>query len=146
MSISTGRASQDVPYNLDEGTGKDLSGGAMELLTDVSKAQVVATYTDLPLLSLRGSLLGLLCRISNTMPTLDMKAIIPTVPELHINIPSNPSRRFRKKLGTLKLRFGLKIRQLGMSSVFHARKAFPETEAFLAAFQSAAALLVDGGL
>ena len=129
------------PRSSDEGTGKDFSRGAMELLAEVKRARVVATYTDLPLLPPLGS--SGICRIPITMPTLDMNTVMQAVPELRINIPSNSSRRFDKKLATLRLRLGMKIRQLGMTSVLHVRQAFTATETFLADFQSAAALVGD---
>jgi hypothetical protein len=78
------------------------------------------------------------CRVAIKMPIMSMNQVMVAVPELRINIPSNASRRFHRKLATLKLRLSMKIRQLGITSVLHVRNACPETESFLAAFRSAA--------
>ena len=80
------------PRISDDETGKDFSRGAMELLARVSRAQVVATYIDLPLLPPQGSS-GMLCRIPLKMPILDMNQVIEAVPELRITIPCNATRR-----------------------------------------------------
>ncbi len=121
-------------------TGKDFSQGAMEVLARVSRAHVVATYTDVPSLPPKGS--SGFCRIPLTMPILNVNQIMDTVPELRINIPSKASRSFHRKLATLKLRLGMNIRRLG---VLHVRHDCPETESFLAAFQSAASLIDKKG-
>ena len=110
----------------------------MELLARVSRAQVVASYTDIPLLPPQGS--SGMCRIPLKMPILNMNQVMEAVPELRITIPSNATRRFRRKLATLKLRLSMTIRRLGITSVLHVRHDCPDTETFLAAFQDAAAL------
>jgi hypothetical protein len=112
----------------------------MELLARVSRAHVAATYTDVPSLPSKGS--SGVCRIPLKMPILNVNKIMGTVPELRITIPSKASRSFHRKLATLKLRLSMKIRRLGTTSVLHVRHDCPETESFLAAFQSAA-LLID---
>ena len=127
----------------DDDTGKDFSQGAMEVLARVSRAQVVATYTDLPLLPAQGS--SSICRIPVKMPMLNMNQVMEAVPELRITVPSHASRSFRRKLATLKLRLSMNIRRLGITSVLHVRHDRPKTEAFLAAFQAAAALIGEEG-
>ena len=129
------------PRISDDDTGKDFSRGAMELLARVSRAQVVATYTDLPLLPPQGS--SGMCRIPVKMPILNMNQVMDAVPELRITIPSNATRSFYRKLATLKLRLSMTIRRLGITSVLHVRHDRPKTETFLAAFQAAAALEKD---
>ena len=131
------------PRISDDDTGKDFSQGAMELLARVSRAQVVATYTDLPLLPPKGS--SGMCRIPIKMPILDMNQVMEAVPELRITMPCNASRSFHRKLATLKLRLSMNIRRLRITSVLHVRHDCPETETFLAAFQSAAALVGEEG-
>ena len=68
-----------------------------------------------------------------------------TVSELRITIPSKASRSFHRKLATLQLRLSMNIRRLGITSVLHVRNDCPETESFLAAFQSAASLIDKEG-
>ena len=128
------------PRGSDDDTGKDFSRGAMELLARVSRAQVVATYTDLPSLPPEGS--SGMCRKPLKMPIFNMNQVMEkAVPELRITIPSNAPRSFHRKLATLKLRLSMTIRRLGITSVLHVRHDCPETETFLAAFQAAAALV-----
>ena len=72
------------PTISDYDTGKDFPRGAMEL---VSRAQLVATYTDLPLLPPRGS--SGVCRIPIKMSILDINKVVEAVPELRLQ--SNPT-------------------------------------------------------
>eukprot|EP01036_Dinobryon_divergens_P037334 gene37334-48823_t len=65
------------PRISDDETGKDFSRGAMELLALISRAQVVATYIDLPLLPSQGS--SGMCRISLKMPILNMNQLFPAM-------------------------------------------------------------------
>lgn len=121
------------PRFLDDGTGKDFSRGAMQLLAEISRAVVVATYTDLPLIPSRGS--SGICRVPIRLPILDINKVMKVILELSVvKIPRKASRRFLRKLATLKLRLSAKIRQLGITSVLHRRNDCPETETFLAAF------------
>ncbi len=131
------------PRISEDDTGKDFSQGAMEVLARVSRAHVVATYTDVPSLPPKGS--SGVCRIPLKMPILNVNKIMETVPELRITIPSKASRSFHRKLATLKLRLSMNIRRLGITSVLHVRHDCPETESFLAAFQSAASLIDKEG-
>ena len=117
----------------DDGTGKDFSRGAMQLLAETSRAVVVATYTDLPLIPPGGS--SGICRVPIRLPILDINKVMKVILELSVmKIPHKASRRFLRKLATLKLRLSAKIRQLGITSVLHRRNDCPETEMFLAAF------------
>jgi DNA-binding transcriptional MerR regulator len=93
------------PRISEEDTGKDFSRGAMELLARVPRAQVVATYTDVPSLPSKGS--SGVCRIPLKMPILNINKVMDTVPELRITIPSKASRSFHRKLATLKLRLSM---------------------------------------
>ena len=131
------------PRISEDDTGKDFSRGAMELLARVSRAHVVATYTDVPSLPSKGS--AGVCRIPLKMPILNINKVMDTVPELRITIPSKASRSFHRKLATLQLRLSMNIRRLGITSVLHVRHDCPETESFLAAFQSAASLIDKEG-
>lgn len=115
----------------------DFFRGVTELLINAPRVEVVATSTDLPLLPPSGS--SMVCRIPIKTPILDIDQVMATVPELRISTPCNVSRRFSRKLATLKLRLGMKIQQLGIASVLHFRHESLEAESFLAAFQSAAA-------
>ena len=120
-----------------DGTGKDFSRGALQLLAEVSRAVVVATYTDLPLLPPQGS--SEACRVPVRMPILDIIKVMEVVAELRIKRPYNPSRSYCRRLATLQLRLHTKIRQLGITSVLHRRNDCIKTETFLSAFQAAAA-------
>jgi hypothetical protein len=121
----------------DHDMDNDFFRGVTELLINAPRVEVVATSTDLPLLPPSGS--SMVCRIPIKTPILDIDQVMAAVPELRISTPCNVSRRFNRKLATLKLRLGMKIQQLGIASVLHFRHESLEAESFLAAFQSAAA-------
>ena len=118
-------------------------GSSMQLLAEVSRAIVVATYTDLPDLPAEGSSYdGGACCKPVMLPILDINKVMYVVPEeLRFEHACTNSRLRSRKLSTLKFRLAVKVRGLGITcvSTLHLRYARRETEVFLAAFQAAAA-------
>ena len=128
------------PRIYEDGTGKDFSRGAMQILAETEGAVAIATYIDLPNLPSQGS--SGVCRDPVFMPILDVVQVMEVVPELRwnyvLNIPEGKtSRNTLRKLANLKLRLGLKIQMLGIPSFVHRRKSSERTEVFLSSFEAA---------
>ena len=72
----------------------------MLLLTEVSRAVVVATYTDFSLLPQQGSS-EKTCHVPVRMLILDIIQVMEVVVELRIKPPYNPSKSYCRRLATL---------------------------------------------
>jgi hypothetical protein len=107
---------------------KDCLGGNHRILfhLDIStstiankgRANVVATYTDVPNLPRRES--SELCRLPLRLPILDINKVMKAVPELQFDHACT-TRIHSRMLATLKFRLAMKIRDLGITSVLHCR-------------------------
>jgi hypothetical protein len=107
--------------------------GAMQALSYVSRAKVVATYVDPPDLPAVAS--SGVCRKPVALPLLDLELIMAKVPELYIDSSSFDVVE-RRLLATLKFRLGFKVRQLGHIGLLHVRRSGSKADVFLTNFQN----------